>query len=75
MREPIWDKQTAEQLGWVEDGTDVFRLEGDKAPRHIATVRRGRLYALTGEPLNVWLTDLQSTTDASPASVAAFKKL
>jgi hypothetical protein len=43
MREPIWDKRTGEQLGWVEDGKDVFRLEGNEA-RRIATVRDGRLY-------------------------------
>ncbi len=74
MQEAIWDTRTGEQLGFVEDGKDVFRLEGNK-PRHIATVRDGWLYALTGKPTNIRLADLHSSTETSSASVAAFKEL
>jgi hypothetical protein len=73
MKDCIWDRQTGEQVAWVENGLYVFSIEPEKL---IATVRDGRLYALTGKPLVLCLADLlHGTTKGSPVAIAALRKL
>jgi len=45
MREAIWDKTTARQLAWVDDGM-LFDLATEK---RVGTMRDGALYSLGGE--------------------------
>jgi hypothetical protein len=74
MREAIWDKMTGDQLGWVEDGKDVFSCETQKK---IATLHDGNLYSLTGDPLNMSLQLLEDAGggERQANAVARFKKL
>jgi hypothetical protein len=78
MNEAIWDRGTAEQIGWVADSRDVF---SSATKQKIATVRDGNLYSLTGEPLNLSLDLLEggASRGVSPEgradAVARFKRL
>jgi hypothetical protein len=76
MNEPIWDKKTGNQLGWVADGRDVYSCVNNEK---IATLREGNLYSLSGEPLNMSLSLLESSDTQSSErqadAIARFKKL
>jgi hypothetical protein len=78
MRELIWDRKTGKQIGWVEEGRDVF---SSTTEQKIATVREGNLYSLTGEPLNLSLELLEggeprsNSAERQADALARFKKL
>lgn len=76
MNEAIWDRTTGKQLGWVADGRDVFSCATEKK---IATLRKGNLYSLTGEPLNISLGLLESddaqSSERQADAVTRFKQL
>jgi hypothetical protein len=78
MNEPIWDRTSGKQIGWVTDGRDVY---SSATKQKIATVRDGNLYAPDGEPLNLSLELLESRDprghglERQADAVARFKKL
>ena len=76
MHHTIWNKQTGEELGWV-DGDKVFRREADRERRQIAIVRDGQLYDLAGKPTNIRLAALlySSSGTSHMEIVKAFKRL
>jgi hypothetical protein len=52
----IWDRKTGEQVGWIQDGTDVYSVATE---RKFATLRGTDLYSLAGEYLDVHLENLR----------------
>jgi hypothetical protein len=74
MGDPIWNDK-GNQIGWVENGRDVFSVE---TMRKFATTRDGQLFSLQGEPLDFHLTNLDDRhvgQVAQPKAEARFKKV
>jgi|GEM_PF-4906828 hypothetical protein len=79
MRSGIWDRRTGKQIGWVDNGRDVYNLTTE---HKFATLgENGSLYSLDGEFLGLHLENLHSErADLVPdgndtEAIARFRKL
>jgi len=75
MADHIWDRKTGEQIAWIENGHDVYSVA---TMQKFATVNDGKLYALNGEFLNLYLENLHSdliSRGEETDALAKFRKL
>jgi hypothetical protein len=57
MADHIWDRKTGEQIAWIENDHDVYSVA---TKQKFATVYDGKLYALNGKFLNLYLDHLHA---------------
>ena len=74
----IWDRKSGEQIAWIANDHDVYSIA---TKQKFATVRDGKLYALNGQFLNVYLENLHdggadlASNASDTEALAQFKKL